>query len=135
MNSPDGPFHRSKPFSFLRSEFTHLLDCNRRGTLYNKSKHYSGARASLWKKEEAHHEYTNQKRNGLSKALKRFYGVGDCGFTLMSNVESYYFQIFLTNLAKFSPATAALIGTITTTVDACLSWIYGAIINSVKPGK
>ena len=53
----------------------------------------------------------------------------------MSNVESYYFQFFLTNLAKFSPATAALIGTITTTVDACLSWIYGAIINSVKPGK
>lgn len=76
-----------------------------------------------------------KKRNGLSKALKRFYGVGDCGFTLMSNVESYYFQFFLTNLAKFSPATAALIGTITTTVDACLSWIYGAIINSVKPGK
>ena len=78
---------------------------------------------------------STKKRNGLSKALKRFYGVGDCGFTLMSNVESYYFQIFLTNLAKFSPATAALIGTITTTVDACLSWIYGAIINSVKPGK
>ena len=66
---------------------------------------------------------STKKRNGLSKALKRFYGVGDCGFTLMSNVESYYFQIFLTNLAKFSPATAALIGTITTTVDACLSWI------------
>lgn len=27
---------------------------------------------------------TSQK--GLSKMLKRFYGVGDCGFTLMSNI-------------------------------------------------
>ena len=75
------------------------------------------------------------QRKGLSKALKRFYGVGDFGFTLMTNVESYYFQIFLTNLAKFSPTVAGLIGTITTAVDACLSWIYGAIINSVKPKK
>ena len=40
---------------------------------------------------------TSQK--GLSKMLKRVYGVGDCGFTLMSNIESYYFSFFLTNLA------------------------------------
>ena len=33
--------------------------------------------------------------------LKRFYGVGDCGFTLMSNIESYYFSFFLTNLAHY----------------------------------
>ena len=75
------------------------------------------------------------QRKGISKALRYFYGVGDFGFTLMTNVESYYFQIFLTNLAKFSPTVAGLIGTITTAVDACLSWIYGAIINSVKPKK
>ena len=42
------------------------------------------------------------KKKGLSKALKIFYGVGDCGFTLMSNIESYYFNFFLTNLAQFS---------------------------------
>ena len=76
-----------------------------------------------------------KERKGISKALKYFYGVGDCGFTLMTNVESYYFQFFLTNLARFSTGTAALIGTITTAVDACLSWIYGAILNSVKPKK
>lgn len=71
----------------------------------------------------------------LSKALKWFYGVGDCGFTLMTNVETYYFNSFLTNVAKFSPAVAGVIATITSTVDACLSWIYGAILNSVKPQK
>ena len=27
------------------------------------------------------------KKKGLSKALKIFYGVGDCGFTLMSNLS------------------------------------------------
>ena len=29
-------------------------------------------------------ENSNQKPKGLSKALKLFYGVGDCGFTLMT---------------------------------------------------
>lgn len=29
-----------------------------------------------------------QKKKGLSGALKKFYGVGDCGFALMSNIES-----------------------------------------------
>ena len=75
------------------------------------------------------------ERKGLSKALRRFYGVGDFGFTLMTNVESYYFQAFLTDFAKFSTGTVATISTVTTAVDACLSWIYGAVINSVKPKK
>ena len=76
---------------------------------------------------------TSQK--GLSKMLKRFYGVGDCGFTLMSNIESYYFSFFLTNLAQFSLPMVTLITTISSTVDAALSWIYGAILNSIKPLK
>lgn len=76
-----------------------------------------------------------KERKGLSKALRYFYGVGDFGFTLMSNVESYYFTSFLTDMAKFSPFLSGLIGTLTTAIDACLSWIYGAILNSVKPKK
>ncbi|MGI6011463.1 MAG: MFS transporter [Ruminococcus sp.] len=74
-------------------------------------------------------------RKGLSKALKIFYGVGDCGFTLMSNVESYYFNFFLTNLAQFSLPMVTLITTVASTVDAVLSWMYGAILNSIKPLK
>ena len=48
---------------------------------------------------------SNEKK-GLSKALKLFYGIGDCGFTLMTNVESYYFNFFLTNLAQFGYGVA-----------------------------
>ena len=76
-----------------------------------------------------------KERKGLSKALKIFYGVGDCGFTLMTNVESYYFNFFLTNLAMFSAPVVAVISTVTTAVDACLSWMYGAVLNSIKPKK
>ena len=71
----------------------------------------------------------------LSKALKFWYGAGDFGFTLMTNVETFYFNAFLTNVAGFSTAMAGTIASITSIVDACLSWIYGGIINAVKPGK
>ena len=79
----------------------------------------------------------NQKpqKKELSGALKIFYGVGDCGFTLMSNIESYYFNFFLTNLAGFSLPIVTMITTVASTVDALLSWIYGAILNSIKPMK
>ena len=38
-----------------------------------------------------------QQAKPLSKQLKIFYGVGDCAFSLMTAVESYYFNFFLTN--------------------------------------
>ncbi len=61
-------------------------------------------------------------QKGLSKMLKRFYGVGDCGFTLMSNIESYYFSFFLTNLAQFSLPMVTLITTISST-GQCSSFL------------
>lgn len=76
-----------------------------------------------------------KKKKELSKSLKMFYGVGDCGFTLMTNVESYFFNFFLTNLAQFSLGMVSVITTVSSLVDACLSWIYGAILNSIKPKK
>ena len=71
----------------------------------------------------------------LSSALKFWYGAGDFGFTLMTNVETFYFNAFLTNVAGFTTAMAGTIASITSIVDASLSWIYGGIINAVKPGK
>ena len=71
----------------------------------------------------------------LSRALKRFYGVGDCGFTLMTSVEGYYFNFFLTNIAAFSIPVVTFITTLTSVIDACLSWIYGAVLNSIKSQK
>lgn len=71
----------------------------------------------------------------LSNALKRFYGIGDFGFTLMSNVELYYFAYFLTNIAKFDLAATAIIMTFTSMVDVILSPFYGGIIDGIKPMK
>lgn len=76
-----------------------------------------------------------QEKKELSKALKLFYGVGDCGFTLMTNVESYFFNFFLTNLAMFGMGTVSFITTVSSVIDACLSWIYGAVLNSIRPKK
>lgn len=78
---------------------------------------------------------SNENNKPLSSALKIFYGVGDCGFTLMSNVESYFFAFFLTNLAKFDLGMVGIIQTVFSLVDACLSWMYGVILNTIKPGK
>lgn len=80
---------------------------------------------------------SEQKKNkkGLSSALKYFFGVGDAGFVLMSNIETFYFMTFLTDLAGFGAAVAGIINSVFTIVDACLSWLYGGIINGTKAKK
>lgn len=69
----------------------------------------------------------------LSKGLKWFYGIGDLFFTMMSQVQDVFFNFFLTNIAMFDLGITTLIMTITTAVDAALSWVYGAVINGMKP--
>lgn len=69
----------------------------------------------------------------LSKSIKSLYGIGDFGFGLMSGVETFLFVFFLTTVAKFSLPMVALIGTVTSVVDASLSPFYGAIISGMKP--
>ena len=76
-----------------------------------------------------------KKPNGLSPALKKFFGIGDAGFSLMTCIETYYFQYFLTNIAMFSMPEVSLISTVYSGVDAALSWVYGIMMNSVKPMK
>lgn len=76
-----------------------------------------------------------KQKKKLSTALKYFFGVGDAGFVLMSNIETFYFMTFLTDLAGFGAGIAGLINSIFTTVDACLSWLYGGIINGTKAKK
>lgn len=78
---------------------------------------------------------TVKTRKPLSQQIKLWYGVGDFGFTLMTNVETFYWNSFLTDLAGFNVATTAAITTIASIVDACLSWIYGGILNAIKPKK
>lgn len=76
-----------------------------------------------------------QQKKPLSKALKTFFGVGDLGFSWMASIESYYFNFFLTDIAQFALPVVTMITTVTSMVDALLSWIYGAILDSVKPMK
>jgi glycoside/pentoside/hexuronide:cation symporter, GPH family len=71
----------------------------------------------------------------LSKSIKTFYGVGDLGFSLMTSVEMFCFVFFLTNVAKFSLPMVALIGSVTSIIDAILSPVYGGIISGTKAMK
>ncbi|MCI8506711.1 MAG: MFS transporter [Lachnospiraceae bacterium] len=77
-------------------------------------------------------ESNKAPKKGLSNTLKYFFGVGDAGFVLMSNIETFYFMTFLTDFAGFGAAIAGIINSVFTTVDACLSWLYGGIINGTK---
>lgn len=74
-------------------------------------------------------------RRGLTNTLKYLFGVGDAGFVLMSNVETYYFMSFLTGIGGFTAAMAGWINSIESIIDACLSWIYGGILNGTKAKK
>lgn len=78
---------------------------------------------------------TTTERKGLSKSLKRFFGVGDFGFTLMTNIDTYYSSYFFTNIAKFSLSVVTIITTISAVVDAILSMMYGPFLNKMKPKK
>lgn len=80
-------------------------------------------------------EGNSKRRSGISKSLRRFFGVGDMGFNLMTNIETYYFQFFLTDVAKFALPIVTLISTVSSLVDAALSWAYGAFLNTMKPMK
>ncbi len=75
------------------------------------------------------------KKKELTKSLRYFFGAGDFCFNTMTNIETYFFMFFLTDVAHFDAVTYGIISTVTSTIDACLSWLYGAIINSVKPMK
>jgi GPH family glycoside/pentoside/hexuronide:cation symporter len=71
----------------------------------------------------------------ITKTTRFWYGFGDCWFTIMSNVETFFWNFFMTNVAMFATEIVTTISLIASLIDAFLSWIYGAIINAVKPGK
>lgn len=71
----------------------------------------------------------------LSFALKTFFGVGDMAFTFMTNLETFYYMYFLTDIAKFSPVLIASITSIASMIDMALSWVYGGILSAVKASK
>lgn len=78
---------------------------------------------------------TTNKPKGLSATLKNFFGVGDAGFVLMSNIETFYFMTFLTDFAGFGAVVAGMINSVFSIIDACLSWVYGGVLNGTKAKK
>jgi len=83
-------------------------------------------------------EDENPRKTGpkpITKTTRFFYGFGDYCFASMSNVETYFFNYFLTNIANFAGGVVTTIALVTSLVDAGLSWIYGSIVNAVKPGR
>ena len=86
-------------------------------------------------KNEIPKQRSENRKRVLQNALKYFFGVGDAGFVLMSNIETFYFMTFLTDLAGFAAGVAGVINSVFTIVDACLSWLYGGIINGTKAKK
>ncbi|MCI7100133.1 MAG: MFS transporter [Lachnospiraceae bacterium] len=77
----------------------------------------------------------SKEKKELNWGQKYFFGIGDLGFNFMSNIETYYFSYFLTNVAAFPLALVTMITTIGSMVDAALSWVYGIILNKMKPLK
>ena len=65
----------------------------------------------------------------LSKAIKRFYGIADLGFSFMTQVETQFFAPFLTDYAMFSLPVSGLIMSITSTFDAVFASLPGFIID------
>ena len=76
-----------------------------------------------------------KRKEGLTNAVKTFYGVGDGGFVLMSNIETFYFNTCCTDYLGFTPVQTGLINSVFSIVDACLSWVYGMIMNGTRPKK
>ena len=83
--------------------------------------------------EKGKAQNTGSKR--ITWVTRYFYGFGDYCFALMTNVETYFFNYFLTNIANFAGGVVTTIALITSIVDAGLSWIYGSIVNAVRPGR
>lgn len=79
-------------------------------------------------------ENNGKPKKKLSTALKYFFGVGGAGFVLMSNIETFYFMSFLTSVFT-DLGIVAMINSVFSMVDACLSWIYGGILNGTKAKK
>ena len=83
-------------------------------------------------------ESENVQKTGpkpITRKTRFYYGFGDYCFATMTNVETYFFNYFLTNVANFAGGVVTTIALITSIVDAGLSWIYGSIVNAVKPGR
>lgn len=68
----------------------------------------------------------------INSRIRRFWGVSDIGFSFMSAVDTAFFVIFLTDVARLPlPIIAVLIST-TGILDIITSILSGVIVDKVK---
>lgn len=65
-------------------------------------------------------------------ASKVIYGLAKLFFAMLTCIELYYFSAFLTDVALFTAALAALVLSVTGTIDFIVSFFLGAILEVVR---
>ncbi len=68
----------------------------------------------------------------LKKSLLYTYGIADLSFTLMINMEAYFFTVFLTDHAQFSLIIAGQILALTGLIDIVCSLLGGIILQKTN---
>ena len=73
----------------------------------------------------------------INNKIKQFWGISEIGFSFMSTVETAFFMIFLTDVAKLPLALAAAIASFSGIADAITAMLAGVVIDKVnfKSGK
>ena len=75
------------------------------------------------------------ERKPVSKALKTWFGVGDFMYNLCISFKTYYWMYFLTTVVALPLAVTSAANTIINVFDTILAFAWGAIIDSMRPGK
>jgi glucuronide carrier protein len=70
----------------------------------------------------------------LNKSLLYTFGIGDLCFTLMVNMELYFFPAFLTDFARFSLIIVSMILYITGVADIVCALVAGVVLQKVTLG-
>ena len=71
----------------------------------------------------------------LSSALKTWFGVGDFLYSLSVSFKTYYWTYFLTTVVALPLAAVGVMNTIINVFDFIMSFLWGALIDAMKPGK
>ena len=77
------------------------------------------------------------KMTKINNRIRKFWGVSDIGFSFMSAVDTAFFVIFLTDIARLPLSIIAVLISVTGILDIITSLISGVIVDKVnfKHGK
>lgn len=73
------------------------------------------------------------ERKPLSTPIKLFWGIGNGLMVLSTTMGSYFQTYWMTDIAKFTPATIGLIATINTVLTTFMAPLIGGILDATPP--